>query len=289
MEKVIVTGGNGKLGRYVVRALSRCHHVHVVDLAQPPENVRGSYSRINILDLDAVRRVVRGCDAIVHLAARDLSVGGPDEKFIKTNVQGTWNVCAAAVEAGVSSLVFCSSVAVYGLYDTKDIKPQYFPVDEEHPIAPARAYGVSKALGESITQAATRRGLDVICLRLPLVAFSTEIDSIIRNAINPSVGQLFCYVAPEDAARAFSRALSQPLSGWHSYNISADDSYFDGDTLRAMYNLYGVLPPIRSPEQFARDYRRSVLDASKARQELEFIPKLTWPDLVAMFEREKVQ
>lgn len=119
--KVAVTGGSGFIGGYVVAALcSAGHSVHC--LVRPSSNTERiahlPFERVvgDVLDADAVAALVRGCDAVIHLA---LSAGWDQmrtqaqlQALLRTSERGTRNVLDAAKAAGNKRVVFVSSVAV---------------------------------------------------------------------------------------------------------------------------------------------------------------------------------
>jgi len=117
VNPVLVTGATGFIGSHVagelvrrgyrVRALVREQTDPGPLLAQGVEVVRG-----DLLDAAAVGRAVAGCDAVLHLAA-DFRLWAPDEQVIyRTNVDGTRQLLEAALAAGVSRVVYTSTVAI---------------------------------------------------------------------------------------------------------------------------------------------------------------------------------
>ena len=221
-DSVLVTGGAGRLGRYVVAELTGHCRVSVLDRAA------GVDFPADVLDLDAVARALPGHDAVVHLAAIDVSVPAPPERLFDVNVRGTWNVLQAAHQAGVRRAVVCSSVAATGI-DSPGTAPLYLPIDEAHPLRPTHPYGLSKEVDEAIARSFARRGgMEVIILRPAWVMF----PEILRNVLDELAGLLppagpvtaadtaerareplpllRSWVDPVDAARAFRLALGDP-------------------------------------------------------------------------------
>ena len=86
-EKVLVTGGAGRLGRRVVAELAPHCAVSVLDRAQEARD--GIDFPVDVMDLDALGRALRGFDAVIHLAAIDSSVTAPPEVVFDVNVRGT--------------------------------------------------------------------------------------------------------------------------------------------------------------------------------------------------------
>jgi nucleoside-diphosphate-sugar epimerase len=130
--KVAVTGPTGEIGKPLMSELERRAEVgEVLGMARRPfepteegwEKV--AYRRGDILDRGALAALLDGVDVAVHLA---FAIFGGREETRKVNLQGTRNVFEAAIRAGVSRLVYASSVAAYGFHPEN---PQ--PLSEEVP------------------------------------------------------------------------------------------------------------------------------------------------------------
>ena len=136
MKRVLVTGASGFIGRYVTKALTD-RGLEVV----PFDRSHGG----NVLDADAVRRAVAGCDTVIHLAAKvhDLAARADDPEQERITLEGTRIVAEAARG---KRFVFLSTVAVYPNSDR--------PHDEESPTQPATAYGRAKLEAERLVLAA---------------------------------------------------------------------------------------------------------------------------------------
>ena len=93
--QIAVTGGLGRLGRYVVRALSS-HTVRVLDIGAGSECVQA-----DLRDLAALRAAVRGSEVVVHLGGIDRSVATDDAETMQVNAMGTWNLFEASLREGV--------------------------------------------------------------------------------------------------------------------------------------------------------------------------------------------
>jgi nucleoside-diphosphate-sugar epimerase len=145
---VLVTGGNGFVGRHVVDALQR-RGDEVRALALPGEDAPLLEERCveiyrgDIRDPESLVAPMRGADSVLHLAAM-MDVWRPMAAYYGANVSGTENVCRAALAAGVGRLVHMSSSSVYGVGLGK-------PADERFPLIPfADAYPLTKAAGDRL-------------------------------------------------------------------------------------------------------------------------------------------
>ena len=105
---VVVTGSSGHLGEALVRTLAGSpHQVAGLDVAASP--FTGHMT--SIIERDAVRRCLRGADAVIHTATLHkphVATHGR-QAFVDTNVTGTLNLLEEAAAAGVSAFVFTSS------------------------------------------------------------------------------------------------------------------------------------------------------------------------------------
>jgi nucleoside-diphosphate-sugar epimerase len=265
--RIALTGGRGRLGRYVAIELRRRHEVRIVDRAVPEAAEPRPYPPADVLDHEALAAAFRDHEAVVHLAGIDQSLASAPEAVFETNVRGTWNAFEAAERAGVRRMVLCSSTSALGLDHTNPhLPPLYLPVDEAHPARPSSTYGMSKLLGEEIGAAFGRRGgLEVLILRPSYVAFP-EMLAFLAGAKGTQaereaepVPLLRSYVAPEDAARAFALAAEHEYRGVETFLIAAADTFTDEPTLDHIRRTYGTLPPIRRPETYELNPRaRSV-------------------------------
>jgi dihydroflavonol-4-reductase len=116
-KQVLVTGATGFIGGHVAaELLQRGYQVRVLvrEQSDPGRLVAlgAQVVRGHLLDTVQVERAVAGCDAVFHLAA-DFRLWAPDEQVIyQANVEGTRQVLAAALAAGVPRIVYTSTVAV---------------------------------------------------------------------------------------------------------------------------------------------------------------------------------
>jgi len=97
--KVLVTGGNGRLGRWVGPALvADGHEVVSVDRHLPATQAPGvHYREVEMSDLGQVIGAASGCNAIVHLAAIPQPYLHPDEVVFLNNVGATYNALQATI------------------------------------------------------------------------------------------------------------------------------------------------------------------------------------------------
>lgn len=164
--RIVVTGGSGKAGRWVVRDL-REHGYDVlnVDLAHDG-SAHGLCVRADLTDLGQAIGLTAGADAIVHLAAVPAPKLRSEGETFRANTLSTYNVFSAAAANRVGRVVWASSETVLGLpFDAAP--PAFAPVDETITPRPESSNALSKLLGEEMArQFARRAGIPFVGLRI---------------------------------------------------------------------------------------------------------------------------
>ena len=270
--RVVVTGGSGKAGRWVVRDLrSLGHDVLNADVARDPDSA-GESLLVDLADLGQCHEVVTGADAIVHLAAIPSSGIHPAGETFRNNAISTYNVFAAASDRGVGRVVWASSETVLGLpFDTP---PAYAPLDEELPPRPESSYALSKLLGETMahqfgrTTATTYLGLRISNIMEPhdYARFESWQD-------DPNVRKwnLWGYVDARDVAQAVRRGLDADIDGADVCIVAAADTCMRRDSADLMAEVFPDVP-LRS----AVRGRETLESIDHARALLGYEPEWSW-------------
>ena len=162
MTRILVTGGAGYIGSTATAILAdRGYEVVAFDDLSTGHSdsvdPRATFIQGSLLDPDALRNALVGCQAVIHFAGKSL-VGESVEKpelYHHVNVDGTQNLLDAMKIHGIDRIVFSSSAATYG-------QPMENPITEETVASPTNPYGASKlAIDKMITAA----GISAISLR----------------------------------------------------------------------------------------------------------------------------
>lgn len=228
--EVLVTGGNGFVGRHLVQALrDRGDSVRV--LALPSEDTswlerRGiAVYRGDVRTPSTLVEPMRKVQAVFHLAAM-MDVWRSLEDYRAVNVTGTMNVCEAAAAADVKRLVHMSSSSIYGMGAGR-------PVDETFPLRPfADPYPQTKADGDRVVQQMIReRRLPAVIIRpdqifgpADVLHFAQMADRLRagRGVVVGSGHNAMPFVYVSDAIDGLLLALDQPKAAGQAYNITND-------------------------------------------------------------------
>ncbi|MEK6569431.1 MAG: NAD-dependent epimerase/dehydratase family protein, partial [candidate division NC10 bacterium] len=167
--KILVTGGAGFIGSHVVDALVREGHEVVVvdDLSMGRRDhvhPAARFHQVDIRQRDAMEKVFRAerPELVNHHAAQgNLRRSMTEPSFdASVNILGSLILIELSLAYRIKRFVYISSGgAVYG-------EPQRLPVDEDHPIRPMSAYGVSKhSVEQYLEMFRSEQGLDYTILR----------------------------------------------------------------------------------------------------------------------------
>jgi uronate dehydrogenase len=146
MKRLLITGAAGGLGSLARRRLTGLAEIlrlsDIVDLgaAAAHEEVQPC----DLADFAQVRRLVEGCDGIVHFGG--ISVEDSWDKILPANIQGSYNIYEAARLCGVKRIFFASSNHAIGFYKRET------RIDSTDPVRPDSLYGVSKCFGEALAR-----------------------------------------------------------------------------------------------------------------------------------------
>lgn len=225
--KILVTGGVGKVGQWVVRDLldSGAHQVTVFDRLPGPERGAVKYLVGDVQDLGQVIEAMADVEAVIHLAAIHNPNIATASVTYQTNVVGTFNVHHAAFRLGIKRVVSASSNAIVGWSYGEHFVPDYLPIDEDHPLRPEDVYGLSKQIGETIAQSYSRKGLETIMLRPSGVVTPGELEQIKKEGGRRVSGfQAYSYIDARDLAVAFRLAVERSIPSGTALFVVSDDS-----------------------------------------------------------------
>jgi UDP-glucose 4-epimerase len=238
LDRIIITGGSGFIGRHLVKKILSGNIQSVVLLSNTSNSLvdreflndeRLTFYTADIRDSNKILQVMEDVkpDTCVHLAAKvsvPESIKNPEETM-EINVKGTLNVLEACHNAQVNNVVFASSAAVYG--DVRQL-----PISENCILRPLSPYGTSKMLAEEHV-------------------FSYNKSKKIDNTISLRIFNVYGdgQVSERDVVTKFARRLAQGLppviygNGEHTRDFISVDDVTDS-----------ILSSIRIMEEPKNDY-----------------------------------
>lgn len=297
--KVLVTGAGGFIGshltelllregfdvRAMVRYNSRAHWGNLEHLGRrPPKNLEVVLG--DVTDPFLVRRHVKGCDAVLHLAALigiPYSYHAPGS-YISTNVGGALNILEACRDTNVRRIVLTSTSEVYGT-------ARYVPIDEAHPIQAQSPYSASKASADDLALSYHRSyGLPIVILRPfntygPRQSARAVIPTILAQALSGAKEIALGNLSPkrdltfvEDTAQAFRAALTAKGIEGETIHFGQESFISVGDLAKMCLTLAGSNAKIKAASDRRRpvksEVERLLCKATKAKRLLGWKPKI---------------
>ena len=212
--RIVVTGGSGKGGAWVVRDLrEHGHDVLNVDVRHDG-SAFGLCLVTDLTDLGQTLDALAGADAVVHFAAIPAPQLRPEGETFRINALSTYNVFAAAVAHGLRRVVWASSETVLGL--PFDVPPAFAPIDESIEPRPESSYALSKLVGETMaTQFARRSGIGFVGLRISNIMEPPDYALFPSYWDDPHIRKwnLWGYVDARDVAQAARLGLDADVEG----------------------------------------------------------------------------
>ena len=278
-KKVLVTGADGFIGSHLVEYLVRQgYDIRAFVLYNSfnswgwlytlPVDIRNSLDVFcgDIRDPNGVRTAVKGCEAVLHLAALiaiPYSYHSPDS-YVDTNITGTLNILQAARDASLTRVVHTSTSEVYGT-------AQFVPITEEHPLQAQSPYAATKIGADQLALSFFRSfGTPVSVLR-PFNTYGprqsarafipTVITQLAAGLPQLKLGNLsptrdFNFVT--DTARAFEAVLNCDAAIGHTLNAGSGFEISMGETAGILMELMGKDVEILSDAQRVRPEKSEV-------------------------------
>ena len=288
--RLLFTGGSGKAGKYCIDYLrDQGHTILNVDLIDLGHNsvqtrladitdsgqifdVMSSYANYHELDLE---QGVPKFDAVIHFAAIPRLMMTSDNECYRVNTLGTYNVLDAAIKFGIKKIIFASSETTYGVcFADGEVKPDYLPIDENHPTIPQDSYAMSKVVNEATAKSFQRRsGIDIYGLRINNVIEPHEYkEKFPAYMENPDLRRrnIFSYIDARDLGQMVQKCLDTDGLGYEVFNVSNDDHSVGLSSEELIETYYqGVeIKTSKVPESFYTN--------EKAKQLLGFQPCHSW-------------
>ena len=280
MDRLVITGALGTLGRFTVSELKDRYEIVGLDVHEPRNSPDGvEFLGVDLTEHGPTWELIERleADTVIHLAAIPGADHRADTETFLDNVASAYNVLTASGRVG-ANVVWSSSEATYGVTHRDEAQPLgSLPIDETHPQRPIDGYGLSKLVGETIAERTVRRdGISVTSIQPSWVqvpgAYETPPIRERFSLDNPTPsGSLWSYIDARDGARLIRLAVESPPDGHERYLAAAGDNYLGVPTTEAIEAAWGDLAA-------ACDIKGddSAFSTAKARRELGWEPAYSW-------------
>ena len=303
MASILVTGADGFIGSHLTEELVRQGHsvrafVYYnsfsswgwLDRCSP--EVKGKFEVFSgdIRDPHGVREAMKGCEAVIHLAALiaiPFSYHSPDT-YVDTNIKGTLNVLQAAREIGVKRVIHTSTSEVYGT-------AQFVPITEDHPLQGQSPYSATKIAADQLAFSFySSFDLPVVILRPfntygPRQSARAVIPTIITQIANGQKEIKLGAISPtrdfnyvKDTVDGFVATLNSKNGLGEVINLGSNFEISIKETVELIAKIMGVTISIAQDGDRLRppssEVERLWADNSKAKEILNWKPRFAGPD-----------
>lgn len=288
MTKVLVTGSAGRAGTYIVEDLLGSDYEVVGVDTNPPRGTNAIRSQpytfrlVDVTDFGQVLSVMKGCDAVIHMAAIPNPYNVPEHEMFRINMLANWNVLEAAEILGIEKIVMASSINAVGAGFSKGITPRpYFPIDEDHPTFAEDGYALSKWLGEEMAEAFVRRRpgkVQIASMRFHSLKSKERQEELNTTSKDTDVygkvaKSFWGWTDIAEAARACVLAIEVDFGGHEAFFINSEDTTALEPTEELIEKVYPGAE-IRSP----MPGHTSAISVDKAKRLLGWKPEASWRD-----------
>ena len=269
--RVVVTGGSGRVGRWIVRQLLHRGH-QPINVDRRPGETDARFVEGDVHDREFIRSIPAESDAVCHCAEMAGPYGPSDEVF-SNNTRACAVVLQAAADLGLRHSVYCSTCQVYGTWGPGWVAPARLPIEETDPPNPMNVYAVSKVANEFFARNVSREsGNSISIFRFPWVVDDLKQEQWLHQ-LAQSDGKLVegmnTFIHPGDLAMAFALAIEKSLPGCEIYNLAAAEILSGVPLSERIAHHHPDFPPL--PANWPD--RKSPLLIEKAEKMLGWHPK----------------
>ena len=276
---VVVTGGRGSSGRWIVDRLATPHDVTVLDRRLPDDGGHPAvdYRALDLTDAGSVFDSLTAIDpdSVVHWAAIPVAGTHPGVDLFRNNALAAHTVLSAAGRVG-ADVVQGSSDGAYGFFFAEETPvPDELPITEAHALRPEDDYGLSKVVTEEIGKTIVRRdGVSVASIRPSWIQTPGEYpcrDEEYVDDLAAGAGNYWSYVDVRDVVDLVEAALTGEVAGHEAFNCVGPDNALGRPLVELMREHYGRVPNDCTVEGDAAAYA-----TTKATDLLGWEPTRSW-------------
>ena len=311
--KYYIFGGNGFVGRYLATdLLKKGKEVIVCDLQENLHSMIDAkacgYEQVNITQVEDLERLPIGEeDILINLAANQYHTKVPRDRkqyFFSVNVEGTRNILKVAYGKGCRNYLMFTTDMTYG-------KPQYLPVDLDHPQNPFGPYGQSKKMAEDICRTYRSKGMNITIMRPRMINGPGRLGILVKlfklidmNLPVPTIGNgknHYQMISVFDCVSAIECALAKGMPN-REYNLGSTGSpditgllkgvikeagsrsfviHTPGKAVKLILGMFDAIGlTIMYKEQFMIADEEYILDISETERDLDWHPQYNDADMI---------
>ncbi|HZB95910.1 MAG TPA: NAD(P)-dependent oxidoreductase [Herpetosiphonaceae bacterium] len=276
--RVVVTGGSGRAGQYVVRAVAEAgHQVVNFDMIRPLVDLPGEFCRVDLTNLGEVYDAIFQFrpEGVCHLAANPSPGGQARVDVFDNNVLSAFNMLQSSGDARVRRVIYASSEMATGLL-TDGVVPSQIPFDESERRPSPNAYALSKYISEVIADSLSLAFPETafVGLRINNVIPPDRYDILQARRDNPATGlaNFWSYIDARDVGTAYLAALQGESTSHEVFLIAAPDTSADRPLRELMAEYYDGY------DRFAPDHDEfaSAFNCSKMERFFGWKPSYSW-------------
>jgi len=306
---ILITGCAGFIGSWVCqKLLAKGHKVVGIDNFDPYyaksikhsnmsefiSDPKFSFNEVDVTDIDSMDNIFRSndVDIVVHLAAKAgvRNSGLYPLDYLKTNVFGTLCVLECMKKYGVKKIVFSSSSSVYGNCSAEKFTEDLINLKQ------LSVYAQTKKTAEDYIELYSRQhGINAICLRfftvygkrqrpdLAITKFTRQIrnDEILTMYGDGSSYRDYTHV--EDISDGIISAIYYDKTPYEIINLGSENPIKLKNLISELEMLIGKKANIKTEPLPVEDMLRTYADISKAKELLNYIPKIKFQDGISKF------
>src|ERR1700748_800106 len=283
-RRVCVTGATGKAGLVAVRHLrEHGYEVTATDIAVTDARAEGVL-KADLTDYGQATEVLRGADAVVHLA--NIPAPGLTQAAVtfNANTSMNFNVFHAAAALGLTRVVWASSETTLGLPFGGDQEQvpgapgelRYVPVDEDHFPFPATTYALSKVASETVAEQISRwSGIPFVGLRISNIRAPHDYRRFpgYWSDAHSRKWNAWGYIDVRDVAAACRLGLEADVTGSHNVIIAAADTVMNRPSRDLLAEVFPDIPITREIGEYG-----TLLSIDRAKQVIGYVPSHSWRD-----------
>ena len=281
-KKILVSGASGFVGSCLCDSLKdRCNLTALVF----NKEIRGVKSlSVDITKIEDVLKIKDHYDLIFHVAGLVQKPENKPEDYFNVNAIGAVNILELCKQNKIKNLILSSTVEVYS-------KPQYFPIDEDHPKIPKNYYGMSKLLAENFCREYARKHkIGLTILRYSYVQGGGQLKKrvvpvFIDNAIDGkdividgSGKDTYDFVDIHDVVKANLLVAFNKKAKNQEFNIASGKETSINELAEIIKELVNPKIKIKRNPMNKEKQKRFVFDISKARTLIGYTPRYTIAD-----------